>query len=120
MDEISKEIKRQNKGVQIPETNEKIGCLLWVDDVVLMSTSEEELQEMLNITDDIAKRYHLEFGKGKSQTMEVKKTQKRKKSKNNKEATFNLGSMIMDKTETYKYLGETINSKANLDSHIEP
>ena len=34
MDEIAKEITDKNKGIQLPDSEEKIGNLLWVDDVV--------------------------------------------------------------------------------------
>ncbi len=37
--------------------------------------------------------------------------------KNSKE--FHLGDMNMDKTETYKYLGETIHNKQKMDEHIK-
>ena len=67
MDEIAKEIQKQNLGVQLTNSQKKVGCLLWVDDVVLISNDEKELQKMLDITDEIAKRYHLEFGKEKKQ-----------------------------------------------------
>lgn len=63
MDEIAKEIVKENKGCYISETQQKIGCLLWMDDVVLMSEDANQLQDMLDITHRTAKRYRLEFGK---------------------------------------------------------
>jgi hypothetical protein len=36
MDEISKEIKEKNLGMEI-NPGEKIGCLLWMDDVALIA-----------------------------------------------------------------------------------
>ena len=53
MDEINKEIEINAKGITVPNTEKKVGCLLWMDDVALISTEEKELQEMLNITNDI-------------------------------------------------------------------
>ena len=40
MDEIAKEIK-QEKGINIPNTDKKLGCLLWMDDVVLIAENQE-------------------------------------------------------------------------------
>ena len=37
-----------------------------MDDVALVSSDIDELQAMLNITHDIASRYHIEFGEAKS------------------------------------------------------
>ena len=110
MDEIAKEITKLNKGCYIPGTQQKIGCLLWVDDVVLMSESEKELQEMLDITHKIAKRYHIEFGKEKSMIMTTVKTTTTK---------FTLGNLTLDRTKTYKYLGETLHERHKLDEHIK-
>ena len=105
----SKEIKKAGKGVTVGDT--KIGCLLWMDDVVLISNNKKEMEEMLKITDDIAKRYHLQFGKDKSQVMAIGKKARKYK--------FKLGEMILDHTDQYKYLGETINRNLNLEDQIK-
>ena len=110
MDEIAKELKRQDKGCPLPPTNEKIGCLLWMDDVVLLSENDKELQEMLDITNNIAKRYHIVFGKEKSKIMTTNKKNK---------TTFRLGNTELEKTDKYKYLGEIINEKHNLEDQIK-
>jgi hypothetical protein len=45
MDEIAKEITKTKKGCPIPRnTNIKLGCLLWMDDVVLITDNEKEIQ----------------------------------------------------------------------------
>ena len=44
MDEISKEIKKEDYGIYIPSLGEKIGCLLWMDDVILITLSPDEVQ----------------------------------------------------------------------------
>ena len=87
-----------------------MGCLLWMDDVVLVHHDKEEIQKMLNITDDIAKRYHIKFGKEKGQILTI----------GNEEPRPNLivGDKGMDSTTTYKYLGMTMNRKENLEAHL--
>jgi hypothetical protein len=110
MDEIAKELEHRNKGCIITGTNRKVGCLLWMDDVVLCSETEKEMQEMLNITHTIAKKYHIVFGKEKSKIMTNKKTCDTK---------FYLGNMEMEKTDTYKYLGETITYNQKMEEHIK-
>ena len=111
MDEIAKEIQAKNTGSKIPGTTKNLGCLLWMDDVVLIHNTADGLQDLLNTTDKIAKKYHIEFGKEKSKVM----TLGQKDRPNN----FKIGEMKMEQTPTYKYLGETINNKNNLDDHIK-
>ena len=67
-------------------------------------------KKMLDITDEVSKRYHIKFGKEKSQTITIGK---------NQEPKFKLGNMVMDNTETYKYLGITINNKGTMEDHIQ-
>ncbi len=112
MDEISKEIAKDPKGVDLPNLIDKIGNLLWVDDVALMSNDEKELQDMLNTTNETAKKYRIEFGKEKSKVLKIGK-------KGEQNPKFKLGEMDMELTDTYDYLGETLNEKGNIDNHIK-
>ena len=73
-----------------------------MDDVALIHKNKNELQKMLNITDEIAKRYHIKFGQEKSQTITIGKTP---------ETPFKLGQIDLENVTTYKYLGTTINNK---------
>ena len=63
MDEIAKELKSKKVGNQQVWNSNINGCLLSMDDVALFHHDKEELQNMLDITDDIATRYHIKFGK---------------------------------------------------------
>ena len=58
-----------------------------MDDVALIHKNKTELQKMLLITDEVAKRYHNKFGQEKSQTITIGK---------NQETKFKLGDMEMD------------------------
>ena len=114
MDEISKELRNQEMGIAIDDDGTRIGCLLWVDDVILLATSHKEHQQMLTTTDDISKRYHIEFGKAKSKSM--KKGRSRKK---NKKEAITLGTMTLEETDHYKYLGHIQTKNNSLDKHIK-
>ena len=110
MDEINKEITRQNVGPKMNEIAEPIGCLLWMDDVALISNNPEELQKMLDITHEMASRYHIEFGTAKSKILKIGRAKDR--------PDLFLGTQILEYENTYKYLGETLNSKGNMEDHI--
>ncbi len=73
MDEINKEIIRLKAGPKLMNTNEHIGCLLWMDNVALIADNAEDLQNMLNITYDVANKYHIEFGMAKSKILKIGK-----------------------------------------------
>ena len=66
MDEINKEIQGTDLGIKIPNTETNIACLLWMDDVLLLETRPEEKQELLNITNKVAEKYHIKFGREKA------------------------------------------------------
>ena len=50
MDEISKELINSNIQPIKTGNEETMGCFLWMDDVVLINTNRNALQEMLDIT----------------------------------------------------------------------
>jgi hypothetical protein len=111
MDEIPKELSLRSIGSQKLGTESLNGCLLWMDDVALINEDAYVLQEMLDTTNEIAKRYHLKFGKEKSQTLTIGKSTINHK--------FRLGDMDLEPTNNYKYLGMTLNSKGNLEDHLK-
>ncbi len=110
MDEINKEIIKQNIGPKMDNIQEPVGCLLWMDDVALISNNQTELQKLLDITHEIASRYHIEFGSAKSKILKI--------GKGKAKPDFYLGGKKLEYENTYKYLGETLNNKGNLENHI--
>jgi hypothetical protein len=110
MDEISKEIRKKNLGITVTENETKLGCLLWMDDVVLIAKDEKDMQEMLEITNTIARKYHLKFGAEKSKYMAL--------GRRKPDGPLKMGQMLIEPTENYKYLGITLNRAGNLKDHI--
>ena len=80
-----------------------------MDDVALIATKPEEMQEMLNLTENVAKRYHILFGREKSQVVKIGKGETK---------VFQLDEAPLDNTDKCKYLGLTVNSQNNLNDHI--
>ena len=109
IDEISKELKNRNLGIETA-TGEKMDSLLWMDDVCLIHYDLEILQEMLNITNHVAKKYHIEFGAPKCKVVKIG---------NGPKSKITLNGQVLDEVNTYKYLGEMINNKGNLEAHIK-
>ena len=101
--EAPKELEHKHEGYQEIWDYTALGCLLWMDDVVLIHHDKEELQKMLNTTNDIARRFHIKL-------LTIGNAEPPPEMK--------LGNDVLDKTDTYRYLGMTINSSGNLESHI--
>ena len=118
MDEINKKLIEENVGINLynDETNPKIPCLLWVDDVFLL-TKDEQLEKALTTTDEITKTYHVLFGEPKSNALTIKHKRKRKEQEQVKEK--NIGEIKLKEAESYKYLGYIQNSRNNDDDHIK-
>ena len=108
IDEISKELNQ--KGLDL-KTNGKItiDSLLWMDDVCLIHHDLESLQIMLDVTNHVALKYHIQFGAAKCK--EIRKGEGRK-------SKLKLNGEVLEEETTYKYLGEVINNKGNLTDHI--
>ena len=83
-----------------------MGCLLRMDNVVLITSDPKELKRMLDITDAIAGRYHIEFGKEKNKVMKI--------GGGKTKPEFKRGAMNLEYRSNYKYQGYTLNDKNNM------
>ena len=63
-------------------------------------------------TDDIAKRYHIKFGKERSQIITIRTNE------TTTQAGAEIGKLTPDNTATYTYLGMTVNNKENLQDNL--
>lgn len=108
-EEKSKTNKEKDKNKTIQNEEQQPRCLLWVDDVVLMSDNEKDHKQIIKITEKIANKYRIKFGQAKSKTMIIGKA---------KETKFEIDKMPLEYTANYKYLGEIINNKINLNDHL--
>ena len=113
MDEISKEISKENIGIKITKNGDEKGTLLWVDDVFLL-TLEGDLQKPLDITNETSNKYHIEYGEPKSNHLPIKTSKKKLK-----DNTYKLGDMKLKTTDKYKYLGYIQNTKNNNEDHMK-
>ena len=86
-----------NAGVQVG--NEKIGLLMYADDIVIMSESAEELQSLLDVVSEYGRDFGVKFSSEKSKVMIVNR------SENERNATWKLEENELEQTSEYKYLG---------------
>ena len=72
------------------------GCLLWMNDVVLIHHDKHIMQNMIDTTNEIANRYRIQFGQEKSKIMI--------EGKDNDDVNFKFGQMRTTKKKTDTYI----------------
>ena len=111
MDEINKDMKQTQLGIEVPGSDTRIPCLLWMDDVLLIETNEQKKQALLNSTDHTSKKYHIEFGMPKTKFLRPNKVKT--------SIDLKLGEKNIEETDKYTYLGEVNNKGMNLKDQIK-
>ena len=102
-----------DEGLGIEYRGELIPALLYADDVVLMASSDEELQQMLNTAAKFSGKWKMKFNGTKSKVLTVgKRTDKNK--------WWSLGPGVrISETEHYKYLGIHFSRSLKDTFHIQ-
>ena len=109
MDEITKEIQGRKQGIKM-ENGEILANLLWMDDVALIHEETKELQKVMNTTNHVALTNHIEFGAAKCKVV---------KNGPGKKSQITLNGQILEQVPAYKYLGDMINNKGDLEDQIK-
>ena len=84
--------------------NERWG-ILYADDVIMMSNSKEDLQEMLNIVAGYGIDFCVKFSESKSKVIVVNGADE------GTDHVWQLGDIRVKRTKEYKYLGMTLSKK---------
>ena len=85
--------------------NGNLSCLLYADDLVILSTTKEGLQQSLNSASNFFDEWNLEINHEKSKCMTFNKRGDKGKH------LFNIKGNALKNVKTYKYLGVIISSK---------
>ena len=109
IDEIAKELKKNTIGLQTKQGTQ-LNTLLWMDDVCLIHHDLTTLQEMMDITNHVSKKYHIEFGAAKCKVVKIGPGQ---------ESKIMLNNTILEEVPKYKYLRKIYNTKGNLEEHLK-
>lgn len=98
INELAKEIKSMHIGVKFAGL--LFNVLLYADDLVLMASSERELQSMLNTVAEWCKQWRLKVNCKKTNIVHFRGKRKRKTN-----AVFKYNNVKIDVISEYKYLG---------------
>ena len=110
MSELYDKLVSANIGVKIDKYN--LPCLMFADDIVLISKSEPELLKMMEISNDFAIKWGFKFSEKKSKVMVVG-------GRVNKEKSWPIGNLSLTEVSTYKYLGYYFHSNLQDSEHIK-
>ena len=98
-------IRIRNSGYGIRIGDERLGCLLYADDIVVVSEDKDELQKILDIVDQYGKEFEMKFSKEKSKVLVINADE------NDEGRTWDLGNMKIGRNNSYKYLGMIIDEQ---------
>ena len=105
------------KDLGIIFNQERIPALLYADDTVLMASSEEQLQKMLNVSNLFATKWGLKFNSTKSNVMVIGK-------RINAGKAWMLGDLSIQECTSYKYLGilfcQSLSDTGHIKTYLKP
>lgn len=93
--------------------NIAVNCLMYADDIVMLSTSKEGLQYSLDSLHEYSKKWKLEVNTSKTQIVIFNKGGKLIKDK-----SFHFGDITLQTVQEYKYLGIILKSSGIFSSGI--
>jgi hypothetical protein len=110
--DLAEEIKDLDLGV--PMDDIKISLLMYADDIVLISDSEEKLQTMLNTIHDWCKKWRVLINTSKSKCIHFRKGRAQRT-----DFTFRIGDNELETVEAYKYLGVIFHEKHDFSNNCD-
>ena len=103
IDDLTAVMRENGKGVEIGDFS--LQCLLYADDLVLISESEDDLQRMFNALHEWCAKWRMRINVSKSKVVHH-----RIKGHKETQFKFKLGDCNIDTVDRYKYLGVVLDS----------
>ena len=100
-EELAWRIRRSGLGMRVG--NDRLSCLLYADDIVLISESAEELQEMLDLVAGYGRDFDVKFSSEKSKVIVINGDV------DDIDRLWQIGNIVIERTNEYKYLGCMLN-----------
>ena len=101
--------KSECQSVEI-SSNNPLGCLIWADDLLLLSQTESRLNNMLSELKIYTEENGLTINMDKTKVMIFNKTGRHIR------RNFKLGNLVVETTREYKYLGIKVTPSGEISS----
>jgi len=96
---LVRELNELGVGIHIEGRERKLCCLLYADDIVMMTENRKDLQSMLDVVARYAKKWRFELNSKKSEVVVFGRTRAPKN------IVWKMGEDIIKQVAFYKYLG---------------
>ena len=103
INDLAKNLNESNKGIKLND-DIKLASLLYADDLAIISDTEENMQELLNILDTWCKRWRMSVNVSKTKIIHFRTANKPRSN-----FVFKLNEHVLEYVERYKYLGVVLN-----------
>jgi len=113
INDLPKYINREHETFPVTLGTTTLNCLLYADDLVLISTTKEGLQKCIDATHKFTEDWHLSINLEKSKALIFNKQGNLIKEK------LMLGNQTIQCTDSYTYLGLEFTSSGNFAKSIE-
>ena len=113
IDDLLKALQRTDIGIHI-DPHRTLNCMAYADDIVLVVSSAHDLQSLLNTTHEWCKKWRVLINGSKTKAVHF-----RSKGCKATDTHLLLGTMVIDKARSYKYLGIWLDEHLNGDVMIE-
>ena len=100
LEELLVRIIKSERGVKIGGGT--LGCLAYADDIVLMTESRREMEDMLNIVQTYGREWGVKFSERKCKVMEFNSDGRNQ---------WVLGNNVLEVVDKYTYLGLEVNKE---------
>ena len=112
INDLIKEIKCLGKGVKFE--NEKLGVLIYADDLVIITENEEDLNQTLEVVQKFCYKWRILINHEKSQVVHF-----RNKDIEKSNVDIMIGNDKLLYTNEYKYLGVIFNEYLNFEKNVD-
>ena len=112
INDLAEELKTLNCGISINDL--PLCCLLYADDLMLLSDTEDNMQRMLDHVSNWCNKWRLRVNYTKSAVIHF-----RNKGKRRSEYAFHIGNKTIDYVRSYKYLGVVLYDNMDFNATVE-
>lgn len=112
-------LELEASGLGIDVDGEKLPCLAYADDLVIMAHTPEEMQQMLDILNRWCRKNRVIVNPDKSQIVHFRQKAKKGRGKGSPQFDYHVGDKQLKQVTSYCYLGVWMNEFLDMKEHLK-